>query len=179
MSNSPNEGKSFPSKGNSRCKGPEAGTRLVCLRKSKKARVARASTGRRKGETEEAGGCPLTQGLSVRKTPQVRWGGDRLSHCGRGMVGFFFQNHAPSSLLPHPPCETSRPIHSLRRGSRSLQQSLAEPDRALSGSASQTGGSSGAGKGLPFRVPWHPAQARRHASKNSTMLMVTKGDCNP
>lgn len=33
-------GKSIPSKGNRRCKGPEAGTGLVHLRSNKKARVA-------------------------------------------------------------------------------------------------------------------------------------------
>lgn len=54
------EGKSVPGKENSRCKGPEAGTKLMCLRKSKKARVSGASGGSRKGlEIEQAGGHQL------------------------------------------------------------------------------------------------------------------------
>lgn len=88
------EDKSFPDKENSRCKGPEAGTRLVCLRKSKKASVASASRGRRKGvKGEQAGGHKLTRSFSAKR--------------GRGIKGFLTvadEGWSPCSLLPHTPC---------------------------------------------------------------------------
>lgn len=66
------EGKSVPGKEKSRCKGPEAGTKLMRLRKSKKAGVSGASGGRKKGlEVEQAGWHQLTWGLSGRKMFQV------------------------------------------------------------------------------------------------------------
>lgn len=82
--------KSFPGKGNSRCKGPEAATRPMCLR-AREARVAEASRGRRKGvEGKQAGGHECTLGFLAKR--------------GRGMTGFLAVAQAPCSLLPHTPC---------------------------------------------------------------------------
>lgn len=149
---------SFPGKGNSRCKDPEAGTMLMCLRESK-AKVASASRGRRKGvEGKQAGGHELiTLGVLAKR--------------GRGMTGFLavadegwsHLQHSDSMLTPSPHTLWGLLNHSFSKNK--LNKPLQSPTglcqgwppqarRALAHPCALAPGSSLATRGLRKQCQW-------------------------
>lgn len=75
------EGKRFPGKGNSRCKGPEAGTRSVCFRKKAEWRRLPKSGGKHQKRNGQAG--TSSPGLLGKEVVPGAMEEGRLAHCGR------------------------------------------------------------------------------------------------